>query len=115
MCKPILDRRCVSCHDGSKKNVPSLKGDKQGWTCASFNTLIKHVNYSGWGKQPNNNYEPLTVPLTFGALASPLLKRLEAGHGGVKLTDEEMYRMILWMDSNGACWGTYDKEKQRDL
>jgi len=115
MVQPILDRRCVSCHDGSKKNVPSLKGDKQGWTCASFNTLIKHVNYSGWGKQPNNNYEPLTVPLTFGALASPLLKRLEAGHGGVKLTDEEMYRMILWMDSNGACWGTYDVDKQRDL
>ena len=113
--QPVLDRKCVSCHDGTKTGCPSLKGDKQGWACQSFNTLIRHVSYSGWDKQPNNNYEPLTVPLTFGALASPLLKRLESGHGGVKLTDEELCRMILWMDSNGACWGTYDKEKQRDL
>ena len=71
MVQPVLDRRCVGCHDGTKKNCPSLKGDRQGWTCESFNTLVKHVSYSGWNKQPNNNYEPLTMPLTFGALASP--------------------------------------------
>jgi len=33
----------------------------------------------------------------------------------VKLTDDELHRLILWMDSNGACWGTFDKAKQRDL
>ena len=115
MVQPVLDRRCVSCHDGTKKGCPSLKGDPEKWACKSFNALIRHVSYSGWSKQPNNNYEPLTVPLTFGALASPLLKRLESGHGGVKLTEDELYRMILWMESNGACWGTYENEKQRDL
>ncbi|MBO7654890.1 MAG: hypothetical protein J6U40_08200, partial [Kiritimatiellae bacterium] len=112
--QPVLDSRCVKCHDGSKKECPSLKGDPEGWTCRSFATLIRHVSYSGWGKQPRDNDEPLTVPLTFGALASPLLKRLESGHGGVTLTDGEMYRMILWMDANGACWGTYDEKSQRE-
>ena len=112
--QPVLDTKCVKCHDGTRPKCPSLKGDPEGWACKSFNALVKHVSYSSWGA-PNNNYEPLTVPLRFGALASPLLNRIESGHGGVKLTDDEMHRFILWMDSNGACWGTFDKDKQRDL
>jgi hypothetical protein len=57
---------------------------------------------------PKNNFEPTTEPLRFGALASPLLTRLENKHGKVTLSKDEMDRMILWMDSNGACYGTYD-------
>jgi len=112
--QPVLDAKCVKCHDGTRPKCPSLKGDAEGWACKSFNALVKHVSYSSWGA-PNNNYEPLTEPLRFGALGSPLLKRLESGHGGVKLTDDELHRLILWMDSNAACWGTFDKAKQRDL
>ena len=112
--QPVLDAKCVKCHDGTRPKCPSLKGEPEGWACKSFNALVKHVAYSSWGA-PKNNYEPLTEPLRFGALASPLLKRIESGHGGVKLTDDELHRLILWMDSNGACWGTFDKSKQRDL
>ena len=112
--QPVLDAKCVKCHDGTRPKCPSLKGDPEGWACKSFNVLVKHVAYSSWNA-PHNNYEPLTEPLRFGALGSPLLKRIESGHGGVKLTDDELHRLILWMDSNGACWGTFDKDKQRDL
>jgi len=112
--QPVLDAKCVKCHDGTKNGCPSLKGEPEKWACKSFNALMKHVAYSSWGA-PKNNYEPITEPLRFGALASPLLKRIESGHGGVKLTDDELHRLILWMDSNGACWGTFDKAKQRDL
>ena len=112
--QPVLDAKCVKCHDGTRPKCPSLKGDPEGWACKSFNALVKHVAYSSWNA-PHNNYEPLTEPLRFGALGSPLLKRLEAKHGGVKLTDDELHRLILWMDSNGACWGTFEKDKQRDL
>ena len=112
--QPVLDAKCVKCHDGTRPKCPSLKGDAEGWACKSFNALVKHVSYSSWGAA-NNNYEPLTEPLRFGALGSPLLKRLESGHGGVKLTDDELHRLILWMDANGACWGTFEKDKQRDL
>ena len=112
--QPVLDAKCVKCHDGTRPKCPSLKGEPEGWACKSFNALVKHVAYSSWGA-PKNNYEPLTEPLRFGALASPLLRRIESKHGGVKLTDDELHRLILWMDSNGACWGTFDKDKQRDL
>ena len=112
--QPVLDAKCVKCHDGTRPKCPSLKGEPEGWACKSFNALVKHVAYSSWGA-PNNNYEPLTEPLRFGALASPLLNRIESGHGGVTLTGDELHRLVLWMDSNGACWGTFDKDKQRDL
>ncbi|MBO7687982.1 MAG: hypothetical protein J6V72_16465, partial [Kiritimatiellae bacterium] len=112
--QPVLDAKCVKCHDGTRPKCPSLKGDAEGWACKSFNVLVKHVSYSSWNA-PNNNYEPLTEPLRFGALGSPLLKRLESKHGGVELADDELHRLILWMDSNGACWGTFEKDKQREL
>ncbi len=105
--QPILDKHCIACHDGSKPKCPKLTGEREGWATKSFNVLIRHVSYSGWG-MPKNNFEPTTEPLRFGALASPLLTRLENKHGKVTLSKEEMDRMILWMDSNGACHGTYD-------
>ena len=57
---------------------------------------------------PKNNFEADNRTSAFGALASPLLTRLENKHGKVTLSKDEMDRMILWMDSNGACYGTYD-------
>ena len=105
--QPVLNAKCVGCHDGTRPKCPSLKGEPEGWACKSFNVLVRHVAYSSWNA-PNNNYEPLTEPLRFGALASPLLKRIESGHGDVKLSDDERHRLILWMDANGACWGSFD-------
>lgn len=110
--QPILDANCVKCHDGTKPKCPSLTGGAEGWASRSFNVLIRHVAYSGWGL-PEDNHEPITEPLRFGALASPLLKRLDSGHGGVRLSPSERDRMILWMDSNGAFYGTFDPELQR--
>jgi cytochrome c553 len=39
---------------------------------------------------------------------------LEKGHKNVKLSDEEMHRLALWLDSNSDFYGTYEKiEEQR--
>lgn len=113
--QPILDAKCVKCHDGTKEKCPSLKGEPEGWACKSFNVLVRHVEWSGWGREPHHNHEPMTLPGTFGAVASPLLKRLESKHGGVEFTPDEWERLNTWMDANGACWGTFDAAQQRDL
>ena len=110
--QPILDKHCVSCHDGKVPKRPNLTGAPEGWASRSFNALIKHVAYSSWNA-PNQNYEPLTEPLRFGALGSPLLKLLESGHGKVKLTPDEWERLNTWMDANGAFYGTFDVQKQK--
>lgn len=110
--QPILDKHCVTCHDGKEPKAPLLTGEPEGWASKSFNALIKHVAYSGWGL-PNNNYEPLTEPLRFGALASPLAKRLASGHGKVTLSADEWECMNTWMDANGAFYGTSDVAQQQ--
>jgi predicted esterase len=111
--QPVLDRHCVTCHDGKEPKRPVLTGAAEGWASKSFNALIKHVSYSSWGNA-NSNFEPLTEPLRFGALASPLATMLEKGHGKVALTPEEWARLNLWMDANGAFYGTFDAAEQKN-
>ena len=42
-----------------------------------------------------------------------LYKMLKKGHHDVKLTDEEMYRITLWLDCNTNFYGAYrDTDKQ---
>jgi len=110
--QPVLDRHCVRCHDGKEPNRPVLTGAPEGAFSKSFNALINNVSYSGWGR-PNSNGEPLTQPLHFGAVASPLAKLLENGHGKVNLTPEEWERLYTWMDANGAFYGTFDVSEQK--
>ena len=110
--QPVLDRHCVSCHDGKEPKRPVLTGAPEGWASKSFNALIKHVAYSGWGNA-NSNYEPLTEPLRFGALASPLARLLEKGHGKVALSPDDWARLHIWMDANGAFYGTFDAAQQK--
>jgi hypothetical protein len=110
--QPILDRHCVSCHDGTVTNRAILTGAPDRAFSKSFNALIGHVAYSGWDR-PKNNYEPLTEPLRFGAIASPLTALLEKGHGKVTLTPAEWTRLYTWMDANGAFYGTFDVAEQK--
>ncbi len=110
--QPILDRHCVTCHDGKEPKRPVLSGVPEGSFSKSYNALIRQVSFSGWGR-PNGNYEPLTEPLRFGAWASPLTKLLEKGHGQVSLTPEEWARLNTWMDANGAFYGTFDAAGQK--
>ncbi len=110
--QPILDKHCVACHDGTAPKRPVLTGAPEGWASKSFNALIRHVAYSGWGN-PRNNYEPLTEPLRFGALGSPLARMLETGHNHVALSPDEWARLNLWMDANGAFYGTFDANEQK--
>jgi hypothetical protein len=44
----------------------------------------------------------------FGARASRLLKLLEEGHEGVKLPDEDLYRLTLRLDCNSGFFGGYE-------
>ena len=97
--QPILERRCVTCHNG---------GERQGKTVCDFtgtngwNRLVRggHVKFV-------KSYSETTEskPYDYFAAASPLMKRLDRGHGGVKLTPDERNTFVLWMDLNVPdCW-----------
>ncbi len=112
MVQPVLDRHCLTCHDGKGSGQTVLTGEPEGAFSKSFNALIRHVSFSAWDR-PKNNYEPLTEPLRFGALASPLAKMLEKGHGKVTLAPEDWERLYTWMDANGAFYGTFNVAEQK--
>ncbi len=38
---------------------------------------------------------------------------LESGHEGVELSEEDLERLVTWMDANALFYGTFDPEDQR--
>jgi hypothetical protein len=115
--QPVLDKRCISCHSGSKPaGKLALTGEAQGRYSVSYNALIKHVSFSSWGGKPGDfrvvNSEPVSQPGFFGARGSPLMKTLLRGHHNVALSGEEMVRLATWMDANALFYGTFDVADQ---
>ncbi len=117
--QPVLDQNCVRCHAGeSPAGGVALTGDPEGHYTRSYNALVRRVPFSAWGNGDfyPNNAEPLTRPDQFGARASPLMKKLAAGHKGVQLSREDLSRLVTWMDANALFYGTFnpaDQERQR--
>jgi hypothetical protein len=114
--QPVLDARCVGCHEkNAQKGAPSLRGDRfiaYGWSEA-FQTLHKRA----WGMSGGNGValkeRQYSIPGKDGARVSTLFQMLKAGHHEVKLTDEEMRRITVWLDCNSNFYGAYhDAEKQ---
>ena len=111
--QPVLDARCVTCHDKEKK-APSLRGDKfakHGWS-DGMTTLNKYA----WGMAGGNgairrNGRSYSIPTKDGALVSKLYgvltgkehtKRLDG-----KLTSAEFRRITMWLDCNSNFYGAY--------
>jgi hypothetical protein len=110
--QPVLDRHCVKCHDGKDPKVCSLTGEPEGVFTKSYNALVKHVSFSAWNR-PKQNLEPMTEPLRFGVLGSPLARYLDKNHGEIVLSNEDLERLYTWMDANALFYGTFDVQEQK--
>ena len=104
LAQPVLRERCTPCHTQKGKG-PSM----------SYASLEK---YAFWWPGPGNPYVngdivtakhggSRTIPGKFGAIASPLLSRLNSSHNNVSLNDEEVRRITLWLDCNSNELGAY--------
>ena len=105
----------MRCHDGTKgegKYPPALTSNPSGAFTASYESLKSYVRWYEWGGQTINKV--VTKPGHMPADESRLLRVLDdANHvGEVKLTDGQRRRIYLWLDGNGAFYGTYS-EKER--
>jgi hypothetical protein len=131
--QPILDRSCVDCHDVSNKERTDLRGiptdgkslNKRQWTTSylnltgakadkrnSFVTQHPEKGIVSWISQMSR---PTELPPYFaGSAKSPLMKMLEDGHQGAKLTEEDMHKLYAWIDllvpfsgdyREGHAWG----------
>jgi hypothetical protein len=113
--QPILDARCLKCHDGKgeAKARPVLTGEPHRGFSRSYWSLRKYVRWYEWG---GASISPIvTRPGQIGADASRLTKIFGgADHAKrVKLTDAERRRLYLWLDGNAAFYGRYDAAGQK--
>ncbi|TWT85096.1 hypothetical protein CA13_65780 [Planctomycetes bacterium CA13] len=116
--QPVLDAKCVACHaekanDGAppldkglvQANLTANKnGPKLTTVFQSYDSLIHDYAFWSYG----DHYR--TTPGKFGARASKLYELLKAGHYDVQLSDEEMHRITVWLDSLSNFYGVYEAE-----
>lgn len=110
--QPVLDRNCVACHDKNKGKAPNLNKEpiSRKWY-ASYHSLIPFA-FTSYGARGNWN-DPRwyrTMPGEFGARASRLYPMLIKGHHDVKLSEEDLHRLTLWLDSSSLFYGVFEKE-----
>ncbi|MDR0700291.1 MAG: SUMF1/EgtB/PvdO family nonheme iron enzyme, partial [Tannerella sp.] len=132
--QPILDRACVACHDGSRPGIPYLKGDSMmpkwssgirysspkdqgGAFTESYYQLQRYVRRPGLESDMK-----MLAPADVHADQTELFQILNHGHHGVKLSDEEIRKLALWVDMNAPFHGRrsdinkYEQTKQsRDM
>jgi len=98
--QPIFDRKCISCHglgNGKGKDgkaLLSLIGEK------GLREIVARKLVS-IARSYQETME--SKPYDYFAAASPLMRRLEGGHGPA-LTSDERRTLVLWMDFNVPEW-----------
>ena len=130
--QPVLDKYCVSCHDGSSTGfqpvnsragfqpaapMPYLKGDLPltnwssqlagRWTgggtfSESYFQLQRYVRRNGI-----EGDRRMLTPLEFHFSTTELGQLLAQGHHGVQLDAEAWERLAAWADFNAPFYGTW--------
>ena len=116
--QPVLDKYCVSCHDGSKPNAPYLKGDKMitdyssqiagsasrknsgGYFSQSYANLHRFVRRPGIESDID-----MLVPMDVHANQTELMQLINKGHHNVVLDQEAIEKLSCWIDYNAPFHG----------
>ncbi len=106
--QPVLDKHCLECHAKYPDEAPRLDREviakgRQKWY-ASYHSLAPEYGFWQYGDRHR------TIPGKFGARASKLYNLLQDGHYDVELSEEEMHRITVWLDSCSIFYGVYEKE-----
>ncbi|MCX5647795.1 MAG: hypothetical protein NTX40_01680 [Planctomycetota bacterium] len=113
--QPILDRHCVRCHDYEKPaggNPPSegpaaggviLTGDRGPMFSHSYFELTIRRQFVDGRNLAKSNLPPRTI----GTSASPLMRKLDGNHHGVRMSPGEIDVIRCWIESGAAYPGTY--------
>lgn len=106
--QPVLNRNCISCHDGSKDkgkhpldlragdvNAYDLSGGDgpKGFRYRSYWNLQKYIERA-------DMYEYMTPPGSWGSRVSPLMKHLKDRHKNMQLPESDWRVLCAWIDCN---------------
>ncbi len=104
--QPILSKHCVKCHNSTdfKAKVDLSEGHGAMMPISYFYLRTRRQIYDGYNL--NGNF-PI---YTFGSGGSDIMKKVDGSHHDVKLSQEEVNRLKIWLDTGGtasesnACW-----------
>ena len=110
--QPILDSKCVSCHDGGEKSAkPDLRGIvEHGELFNSYKSLVDYTRWYQWG---GNTISVIASRAgEAGADMSRLTQIIDDENHGEKigLSDTDRRALCLWMDANIPFYGTAQGE-----
>jgi len=134
--QPVLDKYCISCHNGELRNdgrnIPNLRGDRNAFVVTK-NSDPRVVLVSDTPKQKllgkyGGIFEPSYIELRklvrvggfesdlrllasgeFSTNTNELFQILKKGHHGVKLDPQAWERLATWIDLNAPCHGTWNE------
>ncbi|WP_372808754.1 hypothetical protein [Pontiella sp.] len=104
--QPIFDKHCLKCHDFGKKGAKELvlAGDRAVSFNASYIDLWRTGAITCVGAGPAD----IKPAYSWGSHPSKLVAVLREGHHKVKLSQEEMTRIITWLDINAPYYPVYE-------
>lgn len=104
--QPILDKRCVKCHDfdPQDRNKLVLARDMNPFFNAAYVNLYVKQEVSLIGGGPAE----IQKPYTWGSHASKLTGIIDSNHHGVELSRREKEILYTWMDLNGVYYPVYE-------
>jgi len=101
--QPLLDRRCVGCHNANTPGRPDFKTlTKERGFSVSYHSLHKYVRRPG----PESDFEILN-PMEFHSSTSEIVQMLQKGHHGVKLNKDDWKILYTWIDLNVPYYATW--------
>ena len=111
--QPIFDKHCVSCHDYGRKagEKLNLSGDRDVVFCTSYVDLWSQGTITCVGGGPAE----IQQAFSWGSHPSKLIQKLRGGHADVKLSAEEIDRLITWVDINAPYYPFYECAYPQDL
>jgi hypothetical protein len=116
--QPILNAKCVSCHNATTPNGINLSGTMAAQSVGnpinqSYLNLVSHGSCDNFSKYVSwftaEDSPVLQPPYRAGSFKSHLDSLLTNGHHNVQMTDQEMRTIRCWIDLGVPMWGTYQE------
>ncbi len=113
--QPVLDRRCVSCHNAQATNAVAARFDLS--PAKAYETLVAFGKPSLQDQVWAAYRRGFSVPGDGIAQRSSLLALLSApqGHYDVQLDADGRERLLTWLDTYAQRLGSFDAEQEQEL
>ncbi|MGL5684059.1 MAG: SUMF1/EgtB/PvdO family nonheme iron enzyme [Marinifilaceae bacterium] len=111
--QPVLDRNCISCHNDKMPSLNFVKREEVGetdWAGFKRNFSLSYLAFHPYVYRQGPEAEMYVLkPYEYHVSNSDVIRLLEKGHHGVKLSDKEWQSLYTWIDLNAPYGGTFEE------